>query len=97
MGFKGSVIHGLWSYNATAYAVLRSMGGSNISNLKHFEAKFASPIYAGENCIIDMWQLGEYDGEGFEEIRFIVRVVGGKPALTNGRALVRPQRSSSKI
>jgi hypothetical protein len=36
-----------------------------------------------------MWRTGDTDGAGFEEIRFIVRVEGGKTVLTNGRAMVK--------
>ena len=36
-----------------------------------------------------MWRTGDKDAQGSEEIRFIVKVEGGKTVLTNGRALVK--------
>jgi hypothetical protein len=44
-----------------------------------------------------MWKTGEKDAEGFEEIRFIVKVEGGKTVLTNGRALVKTSDKKSKL
>ncbi|KAF2191017.1 Thioesterase/thiol ester dehydrase-isomerase [Zopfia rhizophila CBS 207.26] len=89
MGFGGPIIHGLFSWNHAAHAVLKAFGGSDPANLKEFQARFASPVKPADKLIFDMWKLGGADKDGFEEIRFIVRVEGGKTVLTNGRALVR--------
>ncbi|KAF2280295.1 peroxisomal multifunctional enzyme type 2 [Westerdykella ornata] len=98
MGFGGPIIHGLFSWNTAAHAVLQHFGGSDPRNLKEFQARFASPVIPGVKLITDIWRTGEKVGsEGFEEIRFIVRVEGGKTVLTNGRAVVRVVGEKSKL
>lgn len=89
MGFGGPIIHGLFSWNTAAHAVLQAFGSSKPENMKEFQARFAAPVKPGDKLITEMWKAGEKDGEGFEEVRFIVRVEGGKTVLTNGRALVK--------
>ena len=97
MGFGGPIIHGLFSWNNSAHAVLEAFGGSDPSNLKEHQARFAAPVIPGVKLITEMWKTGEKDGEGFEEIRFIVKVEGGKTVLTNGRALVKISETKSKL
>ncbi|EAT84738.2 hypothetical protein HBH56_048340 [Parastagonospora nodorum] len=91
MGFGGPIIHGLFSWNMSAHTVLQTLGASKPENMKEFQARFAAPVKPGDKLITEMWRAGEQDGDGFEEIRFIVRVEGGKTVLTNGRALVKVQ------
>jgi acyl dehydratase len=89
MGFGGPIIHGLFSWNAAAHEILTVFGNSDPANLRSFKARFASPVIPGVRLITDMWRTGEkVDGE-WEEIRFVVRVDGGKVVLSNGRAVVR--------
>ena len=73
--------------------MLKAFGASKPENLKAFQARFAAPVKPGDKLITEMWRTGEVDGDGFEEIRFIVRVDGGKTVLTNGRALVKMEGS----
>jgi acyl dehydratase len=89
MGFGGPIIHGLFSWNMSAHTVLQTFGASKPENMKEFQARFAAPVKPGDKLITEMWRAGEQHGDGFEEIRFIVRVEGGKTVLTNGRALVK--------
>jgi acyl dehydratase len=89
MGFGGPIIHGLFSWNTAAHAVLQAFGSSKPENLKEFQARFASPVIPGVKLITDMWRTGEKVEGGFEEIRFVVRVDGGKVVLNNGRAVVK--------
>lgn len=89
MGFGGAIMHGLFSYNTAAHAVLRELGGSDAANLKEFQARFASPVKPGVKLITEMWKMGNPDKNGFEEVRFVTRVDGGKVVLSNGRALVK--------
>lgn len=89
MGFGGAILHGLFSWNAAAHAVLKSFGGSDPANIKEFQARFAAPVKPGDKLIFEMWRTGETNSDGFEDIRFIVRVDGGKTVLSNGRALVK--------
>jgi acyl dehydratase len=89
MGFGGPIIHGLFSWNMSAHAILQAFGSSKPENMKEFQARFAAPVKPADKLITEMWRTGDKDGDGFEEIRFIVRVEGGKTVLTNGRALVK--------
>ena len=89
MGFGGPIIHGLFSWNSSAHAILQAFGASKPENLKEFQARFAAPVKPADKLIIEMWRTGEKHEGSFEEIRFIVRVEGGKTVLTNGRAIVK--------
>ncbi|KAF3313118.1 hypothetical protein TWF173_006291 [Orbilia oligospora] len=99
MGFGGAIMHGLFSWNTTAHGVLQTFGGSDPANIKEFQARFASPVKPGDTLVTDMWKIGRPDGtpEGWEEIRFITKVQGGKVCLTNGRALVKITAPKSKL
>ncbi|ESZ91853.1 hypothetical protein SBOR_7759 [Sclerotinia borealis F-4128] len=88
MGFGGPIMHGLSSWNFTAHALLKAIGGSDPKNIKEFSCRFASPVKPGDKLIIEIWKTGEIK-EGWEEIRFITRVEGGKVCLSNGRALMK--------
>lgn len=97
MGFGGTIIHGLFSWNTAAHAVLEKLGNSDPANMKEFQARFAAPVKPGDKLITEIWKTGEKDNDGFEEIRFIVRVEGGKTVLTNGRALIKTGGGKSKL
>jgi peroxisomal enoyl-CoA hydratase 2 len=88
MGFGGTITHGLHAWNSTAHAVLRTLAASNPSNMKEFQARFASPVRPGDTLITEIWK-GEKNGEGWEEVRFVTRVEGGKVCLSNGRAIIK--------
>lgn len=102
IGFGGTIIHGLYSWNSTAHALLKLLGGSDPANIKEFAARFASPVKAGATLVTQIWQLGEKDSEGWEDIRFVTSVKGGKVCLSNGRAKMKvvgqkETRRSSKL
>jgi len=88
MGFGGVIIHGLFSWNWAAHGILAALGGSNPANIKEYQARFASPVRPGDKLVTSVWRTGEKKGD-FEEIRFEVKVAGGKVVLSNGRALVK--------
>ena len=88
MGFGGAIMHGLYSWNSTAHALLKELGGSDPANMKEFQARFAAPVLPGQKLVTEMWRTGEMKGE-WEEIRFVVKVAGGKVCLSNGRALMK--------
>lgn len=88
MGFGGAIMHGLSSWNFSAHAILKQFGGSKPENLKEFQARFASPVLPASKLIIEVWRTGEMK-DGFEELRFVTKVAGGKVCLSNGRALVK--------
>jgi acyl dehydratase len=88
MGFGGVIIHGLYSWNSAAHGLLKNLGGSDPSNMKEYQARFASPVRPGDKLVTSVWKTGEKEGE-WEEIRFVVQVEGGKVCLSNGRALMK--------
>ncbi|KAL9108298.1 MAG: hypothetical protein Q9227_006896 [Pyrenula ochraceoflavens] len=89
MGFGGTIMHGLFSWNSAAHALLRELGGSDPENMREFQARFANPVRPGEGLRTRMWRMGG-GKEGWEEVRFETVVVGsGKVALSNGRAVMR--------
>ncbi|KAI0874115.1 Thioesterase/thiol ester dehydrase-isomerase [Hypoxylon argillaceum] len=88
MGFGGVIIHGLYSWNWAAHGLLQKLGGSDPANIKEFQARFASPVRPGDKLVASVWRTGEKKGE-WEEIRFIVKIAGGKVVLSNGRALMK--------
>ena len=89
-------MHGLFSWNAACHGLLQTLGGSKPTNLKDFQARFAAPVLPGDKLITEMWRMGEmYDG--WEEVRFVTRVEGGKVVLSNGRALMKCEAVKSKL
>lgn len=88
MGFGGAIIHGLYSFNSAAHALLLKLGASDPKNISEFQARFASPVKPGDKLITQAWRTGEFKGE-WEEIRFVTSIEGGKVCLSNGRALMK--------
>ncbi|KAF2766262.1 Thioesterase/thiol ester dehydrase-isomerase [Teratosphaeria nubilosa] len=101
MGFGGAIMHGLYSWNVTAHAILKLLGGSDPKNIKEYAARFASPVLPGATLVTQIWRMGNADAEGFEHVRFVTSVKGGKVCLSNGRAKVRvvgqKKTTSSKL
>jgi len=97
MGFGGAIMHGLFSWNSTCHGVLATLGGSDPANIKEFQARFASPVKPGDKLVTHMWRMGGADKDGFEEVRFVTSVAGGKVCLSNGRALVKCVGKKSKL
>ncbi len=96
MGFGGAIMHGLFSWNVAAHAVVKELGGSQAGNLREFQARFAAPVKPGDKLITEIWRMGG-GKDGFEEVRFLTRVDGGKVVLSNGRALVKCVGGKSKL
>ncbi|KAK5048552.1 hypothetical protein LTR84_005643 [Exophiala bonariae] len=95
MGFGGAIMHGLFSWNASAFALLKELGGSDPANIKDFQARFAAPVKPGVKLVVKIWRTGEVK-DGFEEIRFVTEV-NGKVVLSNGRASIRVVDGKSKL
>ena len=95
MGFGGAIMHGLFSWNASAFALVKELGGSDPANIKDFQARFAAPVKPGSKLVIKIWRTGEVKN-GFEEIRFVTEVAG-KVVLSNGRASIRVVDGKSKL
>ena len=97
MGFGGAIMHGLFSWNTSCHALLKLLGGSNPANIKEFQARFASPVKPGDKLVTQVWQTGEKDDTGWEEIRFVTSVEGGKVCLSNGRAKMKVVGNKAKL
>ena len=97
MGFGGAIMHGLSSWNFTAHGILKEFGGSDPLNMREFQARFASPVKPGDKLVTQVWRTGDVNSEGFEELRFVTSVEGGKVCLSNGRALVKVTKPASKL
>jgi peroxisomal enoyl-CoA hydratase 2 len=97
MGFGGAIMHGLFSWNSTCQGLLKTLGGSDPANIKEFQCRFASPVKPGDKLVTHMWRLGNPDRDGFEEVRFVTQVAGGKVCLSNGRALMRVVGEKSRL
>ncbi|KAI9757936.1 MAG: 26S proteasome regulatory subunit 6A [Chaenotheca gracillima] len=99
MGFGGAIMHGLFSWNSAAHGILAEIGGSDPANMKEFQARFAAPVKPGDKLVTEIWRTGEIKEGGWEEIRFVTRVEGGKVVLSNGRALMKPapKKVASKL
>ncbi|KAK2731034.1 putative dehydratase nit22, partial [Onygenales sp. PD_40] len=100
LGYGGIIMHGLFSWNVAAQAILSRYGGSQGSNLRDFEARFAAPVRPGDKLDIHMWDMGMVEadvGDGNErvtEIRFVVKV-GERIVLSDGRALLSGKHRSN--
>ena len=101
MGFGGAIMHGLYTYNTACHQLLKLLGGSDPANIKEFAARFASPVKAGDTLVTQVWKTGDKDSEGWEDIRFVTSVKGGKAVLSNGRAKMKvvgqKQNTRSKL
>lgn len=95
MGFKGAIMHGLYSWNSTCHSILKAFGGSDPANIKEYQARFASPVMPGDKLITNVWRTGEKQGE-WEEVRFVTQIEGGKVVLSNGRALLKVVSDDAK-
>jgi acyl dehydratase len=95
LGFGGPIMHGLFTYNCAAHAVLKTVGNSNPANLREFSARFAAPVRPGDELVTQVWKLGQFEGP-YEEIRFTT-LVNGKAVLTHGRALVKPGKRENSL
>ena len=88
MGFGGAIMHGLFSWNVACHVLLKTLGGSDPSNIKEFQARFAAPVKPGDKLVTQIWRTGEVK-EGWEEVRFVVKLGNGTVVLSNGRAAMR--------
>ncbi|RGP78823.1 hypothetical protein FLONG3_3021 [Fusarium longipes] len=97
MGFGGTIIHGLYSWNSTAHSLLKKLGGGDPANIKEYQARFASPVRPGDKLITQAWVTEKKQG-GWSEVRFVRQVEGGKVVLSNGLALMKvTDQSKSKL
>ncbi|KAF7544150.1 hypothetical protein G7Z17_g10192 [Cylindrodendrum hubeiense] len=93
-GFKGSILHGLGTWNIAAHGVLKELGGSDPSRFRKFGARFKSVVYPGDELETRMWVVGSKGG--VDDVMFETIVKGdGRVALSNGYAQI--AQSGSKL
>ena len=89
-------MHGLFSWNAACHGLLQTLGSSDPTNLKEFQARFAAPVKPGDKLMTEIWRTERFQ-DGWEEVRFITRIEGGKVVLSNGRALMKCNSMKSRL
>ncbi|KAG6008943.1 hypothetical protein E4U54_008625 [Claviceps lovelessii] len=94
MGFGGTILHGLYSWNTTCHLLLKEFGGSDPARIRDYQARFASPVKPGDKLVTRAWRTGVKHGD-FDEVRFTTEIAGGKVCLSNGRALIKMARDGS--
>ncbi|KAI5255744.1 Thioesterase/thiol ester dehydrase-isomerase [Aureobasidium subglaciale] len=87
----------VYQTNAESAHLLKLLGNSDPANMKEFAARFASPVKAGDTLVTQIWRMGNVDDEGWEEVRFVTSVKGGKVCLSNGRAKMKIAGHKSKL
>ncbi|KAH8650074.1 HotDog domain-containing protein [Xylariales sp. PMI_506] len=92
-GFKGSILHGLGTWNIAAHGLLRELGGSDPARFVAYSARFKSVVYPGDELETRMWVVGSEDG--CDNILFETIVKGdGRVALSNGSAKIKQKKGS---
>jgi acyl dehydratase len=91
-GFKGSINHGLLTWNIAARGLLRLVGNSDPKRFKEYGARFKSVVYPGDELETRVWKVGSKDG--VDEFVFETTVKGdGRIALSNGFAKIKQESS----
>lgn len=58
-GFSRPILHGLATYGAAGYALLKSLCGNNPSRVRRMDCRFIAPAYPGETFATDIWVDGD--------------------------------------
>ncbi|OJJ79116.1 uncharacterized protein ASPGLDRAFT_137506 [Aspergillus glaucus CBS 516.65] len=95
MGMGGVIIHGLFTYSSTCHGVLQKIYDYDATQLKKFQARFASLVRPGHKLITKIWRMGIT--EGLEEVRFTTTNQNEKMVPSNSRALFLPKRPISNL
>ncbi|EQB56676.1 hypothetical protein CGLO_03296 [Colletotrichum gloeosporioides Cg-14] len=86
-GFKGSILHGLGTWNMAAHGLLQKLGDSDPNRFKAYGARFKSVVYPGDTLETRMWVV-KTEG-GMDDVIFETVVKeDGRVALSNGYAKI---------
>ncbi|CAM1505002.1 Fc.00g106390.m01.CDS01 [Cosmosporella sp. VM-42] len=86
-GFKGSILHGLGTWNIAAHGLLKELGDSDPTRFRKFGARFKNVVYPGDELETRMWIVGS--SGGVDDVVFETIVKGdGRVALSNGYAKI---------
>ncbi|KAF9874247.1 peroxisomal dehydratase [Colletotrichum karsti] len=86
-GFKGSILHGLGTWNMAAHGLLQELGKSDPDRLKAYGARFKSVVYPGDTLETRMWVVKTEGGVDDVVFETVVKE-DGRVALSNGYAKV---------
>lgn len=88
-GFERPLLHGLSSYGAAAYALVRLFADGDATRLVAMDARFSKPVFPGECLRLEAWR------EARGCVRFRVRVAErGVTVLDQGSAEIVPAINS---
>jgi acyl dehydratase len=80
-GFPRPIVHGLFTYGVAGHALLRTLCDYDPARMKRMDARFSSPVYAGETVRTEIWR------ESAGRVGFRCRVVARDVvAINNGLA-----------
>lgn len=57
-GFDRPILHGLCTFGVSGRALLATVGGGDPERLTAISARFASPVYPGDELAVDVWRTG---------------------------------------
>lgn len=83
----GIIVHGLYTWNASANILLREFGDGDPTRMTGFQALFAAPVRPGAKLVVRMWKM-DGEADGVEDIRFVTEV-DGTAVLSNGRVFIK--------
>jgi acyl dehydratase len=79
VGFERPILHGLCTYGVAVRAAIQTLCDGAPERLRRFDARFSSPVYAGDRLVVDFW----YEAEG--QAAFRVRAPDrGVTVMSNG-------------
>jgi len=58
-GFKQPILHGLCTFGVATHALLQAVCDYDATRLGKIAARFSSPVYPGENIVVDVWHDGD--------------------------------------
>jgi len=79
-GLKRPILHGVCAFAMTCNELLKNFAGNDKKRLSRMSGRFASPVYPGENLILNC-----YRGNSEKDILFEVINEYGKTNIKNGR------------
>jgi acyl dehydratase len=78
-GFPKPILHGLATYGFAGRALLHSVCGSDPAAFRSMHARFASPVFPGEELTTEMWLTGP------GECTFQTKADDGRLVIAGGR------------
>lgn len=60
-GFDRPILHGLCTYGYTGRALVHSLTDGEPDRFRSMSARFASPVYPGDELRVEIWRLSETD------------------------------------